>query len=351
MNKENRHHDETRVRRRLEGSLKGRFLDAHWRHLQPVVREYFNDLLTWEELKGLAQDSLELQRASERELLEKHGILEEPKDVAPDDEYDDSKSESFQPVFDIELPEREQKRAAVLLEIQIRQATKHPGVERFRRERLGERLLFTDEAETYFTSRPRETIPDRELADLGRRLKKDYGWHRDDAAWFVLTGEPPTLRPLAADFFTYESVYGPWYSELTLHVVPWVPAEEVKKTYERMRDQVRGGSGPGTVGGKRLELLRFVEEERAKRGRWISGPALLEMWNREYPRWSYGDYPALLKAYREARQEVLYPKYHTPERAETPNMVRQESRRSAWLEAVKEREARRQGAAPGTPRP
>lgn len=143
-------------------------------------------------------------------------------------------------------------------------------------------------------------------------------------------------------------MYGPSYCELTLHAAPWVPAKEVKKAFERMRDQVRGGSGPGTVGLQRLELLRFVEE-RAKRGRPIGGPALLEMWKQKYPRWSYTDYRALLKAYRETRQEVIYPEYHGPDRAKTPNMERQAARNLAWLEAVQKREAKRQRsrAAPG----
>jgi hypothetical protein len=162
---------------------------------------------------------------------------------------------------------------------------------------------------------PRGGIKDQALADLGDKLRKHYGWHQDDAAWSVLTGEPPTLRPLAVSFLDNASVYGPSYCELTLRVAPWIPSEEVKKAFVQARDRVRGGSGPGTVSEQRLEVLRFVEEKRAQSTRQPNFEALFEVWNQKYPQWSYGDYRALSKAYREARKEVVYPEYHLPERA------------------------------------
>lgn len=329
------------MRRLLEGSLRGRFAEETWNKMlrDGVVRDHLNGVEGWdlEDLKQYAKEALESQRRLERELREKWGMSEEPKDEASGDDSDDSKTESVRPVFDIELPEREQRRAAVLLEIQMRQAAEYPGVESFRRERLGGRLLPASEAETYFTPHPGEAISDGELADLGQRLKECYGWHRDEAAWFVLTGELPTARPLGVSFFRSQSWYGPSYGEITLRAAPWVPAKEVKKAFERMRDQVRDGLGPGTVGLHRLELLRFVEEEHAVRGGRIGGPTLLEMWNQEYPHWSYGDYRALLKAYREARQEVIYPKYHSPRRAKSPNMERQETRNRKWIDQIAKR--------------
>jgi hypothetical protein len=84
-----------------------------------------------------------------------------------------------------------------------------------------------------------------------------------------------------------------------------------------MRDQVRGGSGPGAVGKQRLDVLRFVEEQRAEHGRRPNFEALLQIWNQEHPHWAYADYRALSKAYREAYQEVVYPKYQMPH-AERP---------------------------------
>jgi hypothetical protein len=109
----------------------------------------------------------------------------------------------------------------------------------------------------------------------------------------------------------HQSKYGPSYCKITLHVAPWIPSEEVERAFVRARDEVRGGSGPGTVGKRRLEVLRFVEEH-AKRGRRPNFEELLQMWNREHPHWPYTDYRALSKAFREAYQEVICPKYKTP---------------------------------------
>jgi hypothetical protein len=324
----------------LEGSLRGKFLESHWTRLQrDAVRDYFNDLLSWDELKRLAKDSLDFQRESEREVLEMHGMLEESENDDSDSDGGRQRRSGFAPTFDIELPKREQKRAAVLLEIQVQQAAEHPDVVQFRSEYLGGRLLSAGDAETYIAPGPRGEITDRALARIGRRLARDFGWHRDDAAWFVLTGQPPALRPLAVDAFMTESIFGPSYCRITLHAAPWVPPEVVERAFVQMRDQVRRGLGPGTVGEQRLEVLRFVEEERAKPGRRPSFEALLETWNRKYPHWAYADYRALSKAYREARQQVVYPEYAHPHRAKTPNMERQEARHRRWLAAVKERYA------------
>ena len=108
------------------------------------------------------------------------------------------------------------------------------------------------------------------------------------------------------------SKYGPSHCEITLQVAPWIPSEEVEKAFVQAQDGVRGGSGPGTVGERRLEGLRIVEEEYAKQERRPTFEELLQMWNREHPRWPYADYRALSKAYREAYQEVFHPRYQTP---------------------------------------
>jgi hypothetical protein len=160
--------------------------------------------------------------------------------------------------------------------------------------------------------RYREEITDRELANLARSLERDYGWRRDDAAWFVLTSRPPRLRPLTTRVSMHQGAYGPSYCKITLHIAPWIPSEKVEKAFVQARDGVRGVSGPGTVGARRLEVLRFVEEEYAKQERRPTFEELLEMWNREHPRWPYTDYRALSKAYREACREVFYPRYQTP---------------------------------------
>lgn len=340
MQNENRHPDEIRVRRQLEGTLRGKFHETMWKSLHDVVCECLDGELEFPALRDLAEEMLKRQREHERELREMWGLSEEPQRESSGNASDTVPGERSQPI-DVELPEREKKRADVLLEVQIRRAAEHPDVKNFRNKRLGGRLLSAEEAEAYFHPGPRGGITDEGLADLGQRLRHHYGWHQDDAVWFVLTGELPTLRPLEVSFFDQASVFGPSYAEITLHVAPWVPPEEVKQAFLRARDQVRGDAGPGTVSKQRLEVLRFVEEENAKGGQQPALSALFEIWNQKYPRFAYADYRAFSKAYRQARGEVLYPEYHTPQRKETPNMERQKVRNQKWLEAIRKRDAAR----------
>lgn len=349
MSKENRHLSEIRVRRQLERAIGSRFHETTWSDFvaDKYVEEYLEgrEDMRWKQLRRAAEGVLVRQHAHERELREKWRSSEQSEeDHGSEQGRGRRHTKTSGPIFDVELPQREQKRVAVLLEIQMRRAAEHPEVVRFRREHLAGRLLSADDAETYFSPEPRGEITDRALAAIGRRLGRDYGWHRDDAAWFVLTGEPPTLRPLAVDVFMNESVYGPSYCKLTLHVAPWIPPGEVEKAFAQIRDQVRCGLGPGTVGEQRLEVLRFVEEERAKSGRRPSFEALRQIWNQKHPYWAYADYRVLSKAYREAHQEVVHPEYLSPRRTKTPNIERQEARNLEWHAAVREREANRERA-------
>jgi hypothetical protein len=302
MIEQNRHQAEITVRHQLEDFLKREFHETMWD--QFVADGYVGDYLAeragenWEELVGLAERALERQQKHEREVLRRHGMLEET--VGPDKAV---------ATFAAKLDERERKRAEVLLKISMRKAAERPDVKRFRDERLGRQRVLYDEAEGFISSDGREKIRDRELADLARRLQRGYGWRQNQAAWFVLNGTPPQLRPLTTRVSMHSSQYGPSRCKITLDVAPWIPAKDVERAFTRARDQVRRGLGPGTVGKRKLEVLRFVEEHRDERGRRPTFKALLEKWNLEYPHWKYDRYRPFSKAYREARREVFRPKY------------------------------------------
>lgn len=344
MISKNRHQNEIRLRNRLENAL-GRFDETSWEIMleDGVVQDHLDgrDDMDWNELRGYGERVLKRQRKYEREHWERWKPPEELREESSESASATVTGVRSQPVFDVELPKREKKRAVVLLEIQMRRAADHPDVNRIRQARFGGRLLSADEAEAYFTSGSRGGIADEELDDLARRLGKTYGWHHHDAAWFVLTAELSTLRPLDVSFFDHRSVYGPSYGEITLHVAPWIPASEVKKVFLEAKSQMRGDAGPGAVSEQRLEVLRFVEEENAKSGHQPALSALFEIWNQKYPSFAYADYRSFSKAYREARKEVLYPEYCLPRRESTPNMERQEARHRKWIEAVRKRDANR----------
>ena len=317
MIEQNRHQDEITVRRQLERFFKDEFWETTWSDF--TAGDYVSDYLDGrpdmdlQELRSNAEEALKRQHRYEREALQRHGMLEESEDADSRGAADRPRRPSFRSGFAIKLAERTRMRADALLKISMRQAAEHPDVKRFRNERLGGQLLYYDETEAYISPGMGQEITDWELADLVRRLEHEYGWRRDDAASFVLTGSAPRLRPLTVGASVHQiSKYGPSYCKITLHVAPWVPPEEVKRAFTQMRDQVRRGSGPGTVSKQRLEVLRFVEEEtqRAQHGRRPSFEVLLKTWNHKYPHWAYAKYNALSKAHREAYQEVVYPKYH-----------------------------------------
>lgn len=336
MSNENRHPDETQLRSWLENAL-GELAETSWAILleSGEIREFLEGRMDWNNLREYAESIIKNQRRYERELRKKWRLSPETEEDNSEDSSSHTNPKASGQAFSVELPEREKKRAAVLLEIQVRRAAEHPAVVVFRDERLGGRLLSAEEAEEQFFTPGVPHTTDESLAALGRRLQKYYGWHPGDACWWTLTGESPAVRPLEVSFFDSVSDHGPSYGKITLHVAPWVPAEEVKKAVIGARDKMRSDEGPGTVGEKRLEVLRFVEEECAKRGYWPGSEVLLQVWNRKYPRWSYPKYRPFLKAYRETRKEVLYPVYHAPSRAKTPNIERQESRIGKWFEEIR----------------
>jgi len=303
----------------LQGTLRGKFDDGTWAWFQHRAHEYLDDPihLPWEDLVGLAEDALVIQRQHEREVLEKHGLTKETKEDVSRYDLVSSEPKRFEPILRTKLPEREKRRADVQLKIGMRQAAERPDVKRFREERLGGQRVLYDEAEAFISPTWPEEIRDWELADLARRLERDYSWRQDDAAWFVLNGAAPRLLPLKTRVSMlrvsgHQPAHSSSYCEITLQVAPWIPSEVVEKAFVQAREWVRGGSGPGTVSVRRLEVLRFVEEEYARRELQPTFEELLHLWNQEHPRWPYTDYRALSKAYREAYQEVFYPRYQMP---------------------------------------
>jgi hypothetical protein len=304
------------VRRLLEGTHREKFDEGTWAWFQYRAHEHLDDpiRLPWEDLVGLAEDALIIQRQHEREVLEKHGLTRETKEDLSRYDLGSSEPKRFEPTFRTNLPEREKLRADVQLKIGMRQAAERLDVKGFRQERLGGQRVIHDEAEAFISPTWPEEIRDQELADLARRLERDYGWRQDDAARFVLNGAAPRHSPLKTRVSRLrisgpQLTRGPNSCEITLQVAPWIPSEVVKKAFVQARDWVRGGSEPGTVSVRRLEVLRFVEEHRTEDGRRPNFEALLEKWNQEHPQCAYTDYRALSKAYREAYQEVVHPRY------------------------------------------
>jgi hypothetical protein len=234
--------------------------------------------------------------------------------------------------FSVELSGAETERAKVLLEIQLREANAHPHVREFRSRYLSAGLLSPKEAEEFLRS-PEVT----ELERLSSQLSRHYGWHSDDAAWWVLTSEAPPPRPVRGSFRWTKSIHGPDVHSIDLEAPPWISAETVKSAFQEMqRRVVRGTNKP--LDDRTLRVLRFVEEQKGSlRADRPSYEMLLKRWNRQYPKERYRDYRSFSKAYRRAFQNVIRPLYATSlSREPTPNMQRQESRRRRKMEHLRE---------------
>jgi hypothetical protein len=119
--------------------------------------------------------------------------------------------------------------------------------------------------------------PSSALDTLGRR-------RNEAAAWFILTGEAPEVRPLDARWETKggsEYLNPQWRIRFT--APPWLPEKEVSRAYRMMQKQLLPGRNELREP-KVLEVARFVwEQERLNGYHTPSWPHLYETWNKEHP--------------------------------------------------------------------
>ncbi|MGI9048795.1 MAG: hypothetical protein ACR2GU_05405, partial [Rubrobacteraceae bacterium] len=123
------------------------------------------------------------------------------------------------------------------------------------------------------------------LYTIAEELVEAFDWPgTDDAAWFVLTGKAPEVRPLDARWETKKGKYFNPQWRIRLVIPPWVPAEEVSRAYRLMRGQIpEGRELPKKT--KTLEVARFVWEQERINGYCEPAPWSLwcKRWNKENP--------------------------------------------------------------------
>jgi len=114
----------------------------------------------------------------------------------------------------------------------------------------------------------------RRLGDLSRWLAARYPWEQKDAAWFVLTNEPPDVISLA---FSRD----PTRHTFTLTFAPWVSEDTILRSY---RSACKGDAKLPTE--KSLAVLRFVDEHTlaGEEPQWAS---LTGLWNEQHPEMTY----------------------------------------------------------------
>jgi hypothetical protein len=137
-----------------------------------------------------------------------------------------------------------------------------------------------------------------ELYDLSVELAEAFDWplasanvpggirpRSESAAWFVLTGEAPQVRPLKA---VWDAKHGSKHLvpqwRIQLEVPPWLPEEEVLRAIRTLKRQRPKGRQMPKVE-KTLEVARFVWERERVDGYSEPPPwtKWVEQWNIEYP--------------------------------------------------------------------
>ena len=133
------------------------------------------------------------------------------------------------------------------------------------------------------------------LYELSEELANAFDWpssavdnfgrpRNEAAAWFVLTGEAPEVRPLDAQWTAKgdsEYLNPQWRIRLT--VPAWLSEEEVSRAYRLMQKQIFPGRNT-LPNSKVFEVTRFVwEQERVNGYHRPSWPVLFGRWNEEHP--------------------------------------------------------------------
>ena len=131
----------------------------------------------------------------------------------------------------------------------------------------------------------------RTLEDLGLWLVSLYPWPLRDAIWFVLTGEPPEVTPLAVERDRSSGMY-------TLTFTPWISEKTIRDAYRSLQS---GDNRP--LGYKSLSAFRFVDmyTEPRQTPKWAE---LTRRWNQENPDDKFTDRSALRRAYERAEARL-----------------------------------------------
>ncbi len=229
-------------------------------------------------------------------------------------------------VLETELDEYEAKQAKAYSEYLAKVAADDPQVRTFRHERLGGRLLTEDQAQRYLSDHSPFV-----WSDVSCRLAETYPWTENQAAWFLLTGKPQEIQPLAGR--SIESKAGSHIQGFILiKAQPWVSPETARNAYLRLQKRTLGRS-KRRVGDRNLALFRFVIEqvervhvltpverdERAKqvgqRSQTITevvGPTwqqLMDRWNERYPEghgWRYENVRNFSRDFRNAERLIAH---------------------------------------------
>ena len=169
-----------------------------------------------------------------------------------------------------------------------------------------------------------------ELRELSEGLSEElcYPWKPEEAAWFVLTDEAPTLEPLNVRFV---DVGNPLlrHGTITLSVEPWVSAETVNRAYLDVQKQVLGHQNR-PLSPRNVAVFGFVTERlrsRINKHLWREEDVGPDSWRRRLQDWNAlhltrdewrykgdGAVRYFLRDFKHrALPEIVHPRYHRPQ--------------------------------------
>lgn len=271
---------------------------------------------------------------------------------------------SARTVMEVELSDYEKECAETASLYLAKRAASLPEVRRFRQERLGGRVLTTEEAKGFLRDEILGDVPDdlgslsevdrlwiehvrsmsveelraeypdyvvstnrpavvsfpghifpyessgamilsreniaENYSDLSLYLTAILPWDFESAAWFVLTGERPEIMPLELSYHRRRQVF-------TLSFAPWISEKTIRKAYRKGQEVVQGGDNR-RMKERTLAVVRFVTEHTDDEGSRPSWPKLTDLWNKEHSgEWRFKDRFGLRKAYLRAEKELAGP--------------------------------------------
>jgi hypothetical protein len=265
-----------------------------------------------------------------------------------------------QQIVDVDLDDYERQCAETASLYLAKKAASRPEVRRFRQERLGGKLLTTEEAKEFLRGEllreesddlhsPNELpwtwsdiVGDMRLVELlefvvpieqsavgssqrmlfpyegaiGRmysemEIAKNYSelclylagifpWHPYDTALFLLTGKRPEVVPLELFYNRYRRVF-------TLNFAPWISEKTIRKAYRKCQRVVQGGDNR-RMQERTLAVMRFVTEHTDDEGKRSTWSQLTDLWNEHYPgEWRFKDRFGMRKTYLRAEKELARP--------------------------------------------
>lgn len=153
-------------------------------------------------------------------------------------------------------------------------------VKQFREQVLGSHLLPPGEYEAWLQAQPEHVR--NALSKIAERLAERYGWQREAAHAFLLTGAEPIVETLRV-----RTTPEGW---IVMEVHPSVGAETVRSHF-RAQQEALLRKGARSLKDREVQVVAFVAQRGGKPS------SLLEEWNETHPNWAYGRQSELSRAY------------------------------------------------------